>query len=481
VPLVLGVDSSTQSTKVELRDADDGRLVASGRAGHPATVPPRSEQDPEAWWAALRDAVAALPRVEIAAVSIAAQQMGLVAVDAEGRAVRPAKLWNDTESAPQSRRLIETLGAAGWARACGSVPVASFTITKLAWLREREPAAYARLARVLVPHDWLTWRLSGRFVTDRGDASATGWWSPAENRYRDDLLALVDDARDWRGALPSVLGPLDVAGEVTTVAMRDLAPGLARALVAPGTGDNMAAALGLGLRPPEVVVSLGTSGTVFAVSDRAVADATGNVGGFADASGRYLPLACTLNATKVTDAFARVLSLGREAFDRSALGAPPGARGVVLVPYLDGERTPNRPDATGTLVGLRSDVGASEIARAAFEGVVCGLLDALDAFDRAGVETGGRLLLVGGGAKSPAYRRIVADLAQRQVTVPRDDELVAAGACLQAAAVLHGRPLDEVARAWRLGEGDVVDPDPGVDASAIRAAYARACVSGGRE
>jgi xylulokinase len=481
VPLVLGVDSSTQSTKVELRDADDGRLVASARAGHPATVPPRSEQDPEAWWAALRDAVAALPRVEIAAVSIAAQQMGLVAIDAEGRVVRPAKLWNDTESAPQSRRLIEALGAAAWARACGSVPVASFTITKLAWLREREPAAYARLARAFVPHDWLTWRLSGAFVTDRGDASATGWWSPAENRYRDDLLALVDEARDWRGALPAVLGPLDVAGEVSAAAVRDLAPGLTRALVAPGTGDNMAAALGLGLRPREVVVSLGTSGTVFTVSDRAVADATGSVGGFADASGRYLPLACTLNATKVTDAFARVLSLGREAFDRSALAAPPGARGVVLVPYLDGERTPNRPDATGTLVGLRSDVGASEIARAAFEGVVCGLLDALDAFDAAGVETGGRLLLAGGGAKSPAYRRVVADLSQRQVTVPRGDELVAAGACLQAAAVLHGRPLDEVARAWRLGEGDVVDPDPRVDASAVRAAYARACLSGGRE
>jgi xylulokinase len=477
VPLVLGVDSSTQSTKVELRDADDGRLVATGRAPHPATTPPRSEQDPESWWSALREAVVALPRVEIAAVAIAAQQMGLVTLDPAGQVVRPAKLWNDTESAPQSRRLVEALGAAAWARACGSVPVASFTITKLAWLREHEPAAWERVARVMVPHDWLTWRLTGRFVTDRGDASGTGWWSPAEERYREDLLALVDDGRDWRRALPEVLGPLDVAGAVTAEAARQLAPGLSGALVAPGTGDNMAAALGVGLRAGEVVISLGTSGTVYTVSERPVADAAGLVGSFADATGRHLPLVCTLNATKVTDAFARVLSLGREAFEAAALATPTGAGGVVLVPYLDGERTPNRPDATGTLVGLRSDITAGAIARAAFEGVVCGLLDALDALTAAGIDASGRVLLVGGGARSLAYRRVVADLAQRPATVPHGDELVATGACVQAAAVLHRRAPDEVARAWRLGEGTVIDPDRHVDAGAVRAAYARARAS----
>ncbi len=474
MPLVLGVDSSTQSTKVELRDADDGRLVATGRAPHPPTVPPRSEQDPAAWWVALRAAVGSLPRVDIAAIAVAAQQMGLVTLDSAWQPVRPAKLWNDTESADQSRRLVLALGAAEWARACGSVPVASFTITKLAWLKEREPSSWERVARVLVPHDWLTWRLTGRFVTDRGDASGTGWWSPAEERYREDLLALVDDRRDWGHALPEVLGPFEVAGRVTPDAARELAPGLSGALVAPGTGDNMAAALGVGLRAGEVVFSLGTSGTVYAVSERAVADATGSVGSFADATGRHLPLACTLNATKVTDTFGRVLSLGREAFEAAALAAPAGARGVVLVPYLDGERTPNRPDATGTLVGLRSDVEPGTVARAAFEGVVCGLLEALDALTAAGVATGGHLWLVGGGARSLAYPRIVADLAQRSATVPRGDELVATGACVQAAAVLHQRPPDEIARAWRLREGVAHDPDPGIDADAIRTAYARA-------
>jgi len=476
MPLVLGVDSSTQSTKVELRDADDGRLVATGRAPHPATTPPRSEQDPESWWRALGAAVASLPRVEVAGVAVAAQQMGLVALDEAFCPCRPAKLWNDTESSPESRRLVEAIGPAAWAAACGSVPVASFTVTKLAWLRAHEPAAYARLAHACVPHDWLTFRLTGRLVTDRGDASGTGWWSPAEERYRDDLLALVDATRDWSAALPEVLGPLEAAGALTRRAAEEIglrSPG-GGTVVSAGTGDNMGAALGVGLSPRDVVISLGTSGTVYALSDRPTADATGAVGGFADATGHFLPLACTLNATKVTDAFARVLGLDRPAFEASALSAPPGAGGVVLVPYLDGERTPNRPGATGTLAGLRSDMAPAQIARAAFEGVVCGLLEALEALGAAGVDTSGRLLLVGGGAKSRAFQRIVADLAQRQVSVPREDELVATGACVQAAAVLHGRTCAEIAKVWNLGHTDRVDPDSRVDAPAVRAAYAHA-------
>jgi xylulokinase len=476
MPLVLGVDSSTQSTKVELRDADDGRLLGSARAPHPDTTPPRSEQDPESWWRALQAATASLPRAEVSAVAVAAQQMGLVVLDEAGRPCRPAKLWNDTESAPESKRLIATIGAEAWARACGSVPLPSFTVTKLAWLLAHEPSAYARVARACVPHDWLTLRLTGRLVTDRGDASATGWWSPAEGRYRDDLLALVDGARDWRGALPEVLGPLEAAGTLTRHAAEQL--GLSTpaggAVVAAGTGDNMGAALGIALSPRDVVISLGTSGTVYALSDRPTADASGSVGGFADATGRFLPLACTLNATKVTDAFARLLSLDRPAFEAAALSEPPGAGGLVLVPFLDGERTPNRPEATGTLVGLRSSVRPGQLARAAFEGVICGLLDALDALGAAGVNTSGRLMLVGGGARSGAFRRIASDLAQRRVDVPRGDELVATGACVQAAAVLHGRPLDQVAAAWGIGDTDSVDPDSRVDAHAVRAAYEKA-------
>jgi xylulokinase len=464
VPLVVGVDSSTSACKVQVRDADTGALVASARAAHPATTPPRSEQHPRAWEAAFRAAcaVAGVPeRHRPAAVAVGGQQHGMVVLDAAGEVLRPAKLWNDTESAPDAETLVDALpgGAAAWADACGLVPVASFTITKLAWLKRCEPETFARVASVLLPHDWLTSRLTGARTSDRGDASGTGYWSAAEGRYRFDLLALVDDAVAWDDAVPRVLGPLEPAGEWAE----------AGAVVAPGTGDNMAAALGLGLRPGDLALSFGTSGTAFAVSEHATVDPSGDVAGFADATGRFLPLACTLNATKVTDTVARLLGVGPEALDALALGAAPGAGGLVLVPHLDGERTPNRPHATGSLAGLRSDATREQLARAAVEGVVCNLLEAADAL---AAGTGGRVFAVGGGARSVVYRRAVADLLGRPVVVPADEELVACGAALQAAAVLHGRDLHDVAGAWDLGAGETVEPDLAVDRASIRAAYA---------
>jgi len=468
VALVVGVDSSTTATKVEVRDTGDGRVVARGRVAHQATSPPRSEQDPASWWDAFEAACAMAGRPAVDAVAVAAQQHGLVVLDDGDRVVRPAKLWNDTESAPDADWLVGSLGAEAWAAACGSVPVASFTITKLSWLHRCEPENFARLARVMLPHDWLTFRLCGERVTDRGDASGTGYWSPAEERWRPDLLAMVDDSTDWERALPAVLGPRAAAGA------------WGGAVVAPGTGDNMAAALGLGLRPGDVAISLGTSGTAFTVAGAPCADATGAVAGFADASGRFLPLVCTLNATKVTDAVARLLGVEVAALDALAAAAPAGSGGVVLVPYFDGERAPNRPGATGLLTGLRSDVEREQLARAAFEGVVCGLLEGLDRlFDLAPPAAEGRTFLVGGGARSSAYRQAVADLSGRDVTVPGETEHVAAGACVQAAAVLEGRDPAEVAEAWGLGSGAVVAPDPRVDRVAIRARYAAAAAAAG--
>jgi xylulokinase len=336
------------------------------------------------------------------------------------------------------------------------------TITKLSWLHRSEPENFERMARVLLPHDWLTWRLTGAFTTDRGDASGTGYWSPAKGEWRVDLLEIVDKEKDWRSMLPRVLGPVEAAGEWNG------------AVVGPGTGDNMGAALGLGLRPGDVVISLGTSGTVFAVSEQPTADATGAVCGFADATGRFLPLVCTLNATKVTDTFARLVGVERDEFEALAMGAPPGANGTVLLPYLDGERTPNKPKATGFLTGLRSSTEKGDLARAAYEGVVCGLLDGLDALGAAGVDTGGRLFLVGGGSRSDAYRRIVADLAQRPVIVADDPESVATGACVQGAAVLGGTQSADIADAWGLGTGTIYEPDRSVDAAAVRGAYSAA-------
>ena len=467
MPLVMGVDSSTQSTKVEVRDADTGALVAEARAPHPPTTPPRSEQDPYAWWEAFERAVAqvsdGVDLGEVGAIAVAGQQHGMVVLDGHGDVIRPAKLWNDTESAADARWLIGRLGGpAAWADACGTVPVAALTITKLSWLHRSEPDAWARLARVCLPHDWLTYRLTGELTTDRGDASGTGYWSPAEGRYRLDLLAVVDGDVDWLPCLPRVLAPEEAAG--TTRALGT------EAVVAPGTGDNMAAALGIALAPGDVAVSIGTSGTVYAVSDAPTADPTGAVAGFADATGRFLPLVCTLNATKVTDAVARLLGVGHRELDALASQSEPGARGVVLVPYFDGERVPDRPDATGAVAGLRSDVTRADFARAAFEGVVCGLLDGLDALAAAGVDVTGRLVLVGGGARSRAYRQVLADLSGRPVVVPPGPEHVATGACVQAAAVLHRRPVAEVAAARTPPDAAVVEPRL-VDTESIRARH----------
>jgi xylulokinase len=459
MPLVVGVDSSTTACKVEVRDAESGAQRAAGRAPHPVTSPPRSEQDPRAWEAAFAAAYAqARPDTSPVAIAFAAQQHGLVVTGAGDEPLRPAKLWNDTESAPDAADLLEALpgGAAGWASACGSVPVPSFTITKLRWLQRCEPGVLQRAEAVLLPHDWLSGRLTGRRTTDRGDASGTGYWSPREGRYRTDLLALVADV-DWPALLPEVLAPAGVAGEWAATG----------AVVAAGTGDNMAAALGLGLRPGDLVLSLGTSGTAYTVRDVPAEDPTGTVAGFADATGRFLPLVCTMNATKVTDAVARLLGVDREVFDRLALDGPAGAGGLVLVPYLDGERTPNRPDATGTLRGLRTDVDPAQVARAAVEGVVCNLLDGADALGK----LEGRLFLVGGASRSAAYRRVVADLTGREVVVPAEPELVAAGAAVQAAAVHLGAGFAEVGEAWGLGRGEVIEPGPGVDRAAIRASY----------
>ncbi len=452
--VVAGVDSSTQSTKVELRRLDDGEVMARASAPHPVTTPPRSEQEPSAWWAAFERAFATAAdsagSFELAGISIAGQQHGMVTLDAHGAVLRPAKLWNDTESADDAARLVaELAGPGAWASAVGSVPVAAFTITKLAWLRRTEPQTWARLARVMLPHDWLTMQLTGQFVTDRGDASGTGYWSPAAGTYRFDLLDSVDSGCDWASMVPRVAGHTEVVGEWRG------------APVACGTGDNMAAALGLGLQAGVAAVSIGTSGTAYTVAEHWTADSTGAVAGFADASGRFLPLVCTLNATKVIDSMARLLGVDHEEFDALAGSLAPGSSGPVLLPYFDGERTPNLPGASGWITGLRTDVTREQLARATIDGVVCSLLDALDELSRhAPVH---RIVLTGGGARSAALRNAFAALSGRPVGVVDAAEAVATGACVQAAAVAGGENHAAVIERWGLGavtEVASADGDP---------------------
>jgi xylulokinase len=465
--LVAGIDSSTQSCKVVIREAGSGALVREGRAAHP----PGTEVDPAAWWRALNSALAQAGGLDgVAAVSVAGQQHGMVCLDEHGDVVRPALLWNDTRSAAAAAELVAELGAgdpargaAEWADAVGSVPVAAFTVTKLRWLAEHEPAAMARTAAVCLPHDWLTWQLAGgrdlvRLRTDRSDASGTGYWSPAAGAYRPDLLLR---ACGREPAVPRVLGPAEPAGEDTSAG-----PGRPAPLLGPGAGDNAAAALGLGARVGDVVVSVGTSGTVFAVSVAPTADPTGTIAGFADATGRFLPLVCTLNAARVLQAAATILGTDLGGLSKLALSASPGAGGLVMLPYLEGERTPNRPDATGAVAGLTGTNARPEnLARAAVEGMLCGLADGLDAITAAGMGVQ-RVLLIGGGARSEAVRRIAPAIFGVPVEVPEPAEYVADGAARQAAWLVAG---GEAPPDWTLTPARRYEADP---EPAVRDRYA---------
>ena len=423
--LVAGVDSSTQSCKVVIRDAETGALVRTGAAPHPNGT----EIDPSAWWRALLAAVEAAGGVaDVEALAVGAQQHGMVCLDDSGAVVRDALLWNDTRSAGAARDLVAELpgGAEAFATRTGSVPVASFTVTKLRWLAEHEPDNAARTAAVCLPHDWLTWRLRGAdgiesLSTDRGDASGTGYWSASEG-YLDDVLVL---AMGRRPELPAVLGPSGSPGATS-----------GGVLLGAGTGDNAAAALGIGAVAGDVVVSIGTSGVVSAVSEQPSADPSGLVAGFADATGHYLPLACTLNGARVLSSTAMTLGVSLDRFAELALSAPPGCDGLVLVPYLEGERTPNRPDATAALHGVTlANLTPAHLARAAIEGLLCGLADGLDALRATGAEVH-RLLLIGGGARSQALQAIAPSVFGVPVLAPAASEYVADGAARQAAWAL---------------------------------------------
>ncbi|MFD8256980.1 xylulokinase [Streptomyces werraensis] len=445
-PLVVGVDTSTQSTKALVVDVATGRVVASGQAPHTVTSGAGRESDPRQWWDALTEALRQCGEAahEVAAVSIGGQQHGLVTLDEHGEPVRPALLWNDVRSAPQASRLVEELGGAkAWADRTGSLPTASFTVTKWAWLAEHEPDAVRATKAVRLPHDYLTERLTGQGTTDRGDASGTGWWASATEGYDEEILAHVglDPA-----LLPRVVRPGEVAGTVRDG--HDL-PFSKGTLVACGTGDNAAAALGLGVRPGTPVMSLGTSGTVYAVSEHRPADPTGTVAGFADARGDWLPLACTLNCTLAVDRVAALLGLDREAVEP--------ARGLTLLPFLDGERTPNLPRSSGLLHGLRHDTTGGRLLQAAYDGAVYSLLAALDLVLDEDADPSTPLLLIGGGARGTAWQQTVRRLSGRPVQVPEAKELVALGAAAQAAGLLTGEDPAAVARRWGTARGPVLD------------------------
>jgi len=430
--LVAGVDSSTQSVKVVIRNAITGALVRSGRANHPAGT----EVDPNLWWLALQNAIeAAGGLADVAGISIGGQQHGMVVLDKDGNVIRPALLWNDTRSAQAASDLNDEYeklhDGEPISSAVGSRLVAAFTASKVRWLADNEPENAKKVAAIALPHDWLSWKLSGSkdlsdLFTDRSDASGTGYFDPVTSEYRRDILALA--LRDEREIiLPKVLSPFEIAAKTP----KGTAIGV-------GCGDNAGAALGVGATSGDVVVSLGTSGTAFSVSKTPTHDSRGYVAGFDDATGNFLPLVCTLNAARILDAGAKILGLSLNEFGEKALAAKPGAGGLILLPYFEGERTPDRPEATGVLTGLTlSNSTPENLARAMMEGMLCGLVDAVSQLEVQGVEVG-RILIIGGAAKNPAVAPIASSLFGKPVYLPQDGEYVADGAAKQAAWALQG-------------------------------------------
>ncbi len=457
--LVAGIDSSTQSCKVVIRDLVTGTSVRAGRAPHPSGT----EVDPEAWWLALLSALEEAGGIcDVSAISIAAQQHGMVVLDRQGNVIRPALLWNDVRSAGASEDLIRHFGRAALVERTGSAPVASFTATKLRWLRENEFESAKRVAAVALPHDWLTWRLRGygprggsrlgpdlsALTTDRSDASGTLYWSAQVGTYDEEIVTW---ALGHLPVLPRVLAPGESAGVTVSGVAADVPHGV---IVGAGAGDNAAAAMGLGASLGDVVISIGTSGTVFAVTDQAIADHSGTVCGFADATGHYLPLVATLNAARILDVVADLLGVGHAGLGELAQGAQPGAAGLVLQPYFEGERTPNLPHATATLLGMTlSSTTRSNLARAAIEGLLCGLADGLDALRTVGVEPH-RILLIGGASSNTAVVKIASQVFELPVTVPRSDEYVANGAARQAGWAYQGQPVQ-----WALDVAATPDID----------------------
>ncbi len=423
--LVAGIDSSTQSVKVVVCDAESGQVLRTARAPHPEGT----EVSANAWWEAFRRATADPGLLEgVSAMAVGGQQHGMVALDEDGELVRDALLWNDNRSAPDARELIGELGGPqAWADAVGSVPVASMTVSKLRWLARAEPENAERTAGVVLPHDWLSWQIGGRSfepTTDRGDASGTCYFDASAGEYRVDL---VQQALGHPVMLPRVAGPAELIGETPE--------GIA---IAVGTGDNMAGGLGLALVDGAAVVSLGTSGTAFTRSPKQTHDATGIVAGFADATGAFLPLVCTLNGARNVVATAEILGVSLADLSALALSAPAGAEGLTFMPFLEGERTPPLPEARGELVGLTlRNMTPANVARAAIEGVLASLAYGVQVLREHTGEISA-ITLTGGASQSDAVQHIAPAVFGLPIVVTESFESVAVGAARQAAWALTG-------------------------------------------
>ncbi|MGA5286312.1 xylulokinase [Streptomyces pseudogriseolus] len=428
--IVAGLDSAPDFTRIVVCDTDTGAVLRQGYAPHPVQGPDAgrsSDVDPQAWLLSLGEAASGGLLEGVQAIGVSAQAGALVPLDAQGNTVRPAMTGGDKRAQVAAADLVDAFGGReSWAQAVGCVPGAAQPVTKLRWMARTEPEHAARTAVLLQAQDWLVWQLLGRPVcrtTDRGGASGTGYWAAATGGYRPDLVEL---ALGHQAMLPEVIGPADAAGTTPEGLM-----------ISAGTADTMAAAFGLGIGLGDAVVSLGASGSVMAVHPEALVDRTGMITSLADATGMHLPVVTTLNAVRALRGTAELLGLpDLESLSDLAMKSTPGAHGLVLLPYLEGERTPSLPHTAGTLAGLRRESMKPEhLARAAFEGMLCGLADALDVLRGRGVEVR-RVFLLGPAAELPAVQAAAPALFGAQVVVPQPADYAATGAARQAAWAL---------------------------------------------
>jgi xylulokinase len=446
----LGIDCGTQSTKALLVDADTLVPLALGRAHHDLITRDDGtrEQHPDWWVTALqeatREALAGVSAgaVEVVGIGVSGQQHGMVCLDAEDRPVRPAKLWNDTTTEPDCGWLTKKLGGLDAVLGLvGSAFLPGLTAPKISWFHRSEPEAYDRTARICLPHDYLNLWLTGEYATEPGDASGTGYVDVRTRTYQQAVLTLLDKDRDWERTLPPIIPSLSQIGRLRPEAAQAL--GLPAGIpVSAGGGDNMCAAIGIGAtHPGPVIVSLGTSGTVYAYCAEPAVDPRGESAAFCDSTGGWLPLVCTLGCTVATEWVRNLFGFDHAGVERALKAAAPGA-GPIFLPHLAGERVPSLPQAAGMFAGLREGHGPEAMVRAVLEGVTFGLGYGLDALRRTGVQPTA-ITLVGGGSACDGWGQLCADIFELPVQRPSVSEAAATGAALQARWVVDGIPAPQ--------------------------------------
>ncbi|NBF01998.1 xylulokinase [Pseudomonas sp. Fl5BN2] len=466
--LYLGIDCGTQGTKALILDSQRGEVLGHGSARHSliSDANGRREQDPAQWLQACITAThqalhaSGVDGQQILGVGVAGQQHGLVLLDDQGQAMRPAKLWCDTETVGQNQRLLDYLGGEqGSLDRLGIAIAPGYTLSKLLWTQEQHPLLFQRIAHILLPHDYLNFWLTGRSCSEYGDASGTGYFNIRSRDWDRALLAHIDPDGGLENALPELLQAHHPVGRVLPQIARQLGIN-PRALVASGGGDNMLGAIGTGnIEPGIITMSLGSSGTVYAYAAQPPVSPQAGVASFCSSSGGWLPLICTMNLTNATRLVRELLALDLETFNQRAAQAPIGAEGLCLLPFFNGERVPALPHARGSLLGMTLDnLTQANLCRAVLEGTTFGLRYGLDLLRAGGLQSQS-IRLIGGGAKSPLWRQMVADIMHTPVICPREVEAAALGAAIQA-AWCHGRQADPALSLGQLCER-CVHLDPG--------------------